>query len=63
MVLGAFATFIAILFGIQMIAGTIWKITKTDKGFKGWSYDMQLLAMCLTIITFGPGFYALIPLF
>ena len=63
MVLGIFAEFAAILFGIEMIGGAIWKITKTDKPFSDWSYDLVLLSMCLVIIAFGAGFYAFLPLF
>ena len=56
-IVGFLAEIAAFFFAIQMIVGTIWKITKTDKKFSDWSYDLQLLAMCLTIITFGAGFY------
>ena len=63
MVVGFLAEIAAFLFAIQMIVGTIWKITKTDKTFKDWSYDLQLLAMSLVVITFGAGIYATVPLF
>jgi putative oxidoreductase len=63
MLVGFFAEIVAALFGIQMIVGAIWKATKTDKKFSDWSYDLQLLAMCLTILTFGAGPYAVMPLF
>lgn len=58
MILGLFSEVIAVLFGIQMAVGAIWKVTKTDKPFSDWSYDLQLFAMCLVIIAFGPGLYA-----
>ena len=59
---GFLAEIAALFFALQMIAGTIWKI-KTDKPFTDWSYNLQLLAMSLTIITFGPGLYSALPLF
>lgn len=61
--IGLLAEFAAFFFALQIIAGTIWKITKAKKPFKDWSYDVQLLAICLVTITFGPGFYAILPLF
>ena len=39
--------------------GTIWKITKARKPFTDYSYDLQLLALCLLLLTFGPGAAAL----
>jgi len=63
MLIGFLAEIAAVFFGIQMIAGAIWKITKEKKPFTDWSYDIQLLAMSLVIITFGPGFYSALPLF
>ena len=63
MIVGFFAEIAAFFFAIQMIVGTIWKVTKTDKPFTDWSYDLQLLAMSLVIITFGAGLYAAVPIF
>lgn len=60
---GFLAEIAAFLFGLQMIVGVFWKVLKTDKPFTDWSYDLQLLAMCLTILTFGAGLYAYAPLF
>lgn len=53
--LGIYAWIPAILFGFQMIVGTIWKITSTDKPFTDWSYDLLLLASMLVILVFGSG--------
>ena len=47
------------LFGFQMIMGTIWKITKTEKPFTDWSYDLLLLAIALMLLITGPGYYVL----
>ena len=59
MLVGLLTPIIAILFGAQMIAGTIWKITRTEKPFSDYSYDLLLLSICLIILTFGGGYYAL----
>ena len=61
--IGYFATIPALLFGLQMILGTVWKITKTKKGFPDWSYDILLVAITAIILTFGAGRFALIQLF
>ncbi|MEX1014026.1 MAG: DoxX family protein [Candidatus Paceibacterota bacterium] len=58
--LGIFAWIPAILFGFQMIVGTIWKITNTDKPFTDWSYDLLLLALMLVIVIYGSGIYSVI---
>jgi len=63
MLIGFLAEIAAFFFALQMIVGTIWKITKADKPFTDWSYDLQLLAMALIIITFGPGLYNALSLF
>lgn len=55
LILGIFPAQIALLFGIQMLVGTIWKITKTDKPFTDWSYDVLLLGLALVVLGFGPG--------
>ena len=60
---GFLAEAAAFFFAIQMVVGAIWKITKTDKTFINWSYNLQLLAMSLVLITFGAGPYTLLPLF
>lgn len=55
--LGILAPLAAGLFGVQMLIGTIWKI-KIGKGFKEYSYDLQLLVMSLAIVAFGSGAYS-----
>ncbi|MEX2054168.1 MAG: DoxX family protein [Candidatus Colwellbacteria bacterium] len=56
--LGILAPIWAFAFGVQMIVGTFWKV-KAGKSFRDYSYDLQLLTMCLVIITFGSGAFAL----
>ena len=59
MLLGFFAEIVAALYGFQMLIGTIWK-RKIKKPFTDYSYDIQLLALCLVVVAFGPGVYALV---
>jgi uncharacterized membrane protein YphA (DoxX/SURF4 family) len=54
MLIGLYSEIAAILFGLQMIVGTIWQI-KIGKKFPDYSVDLQLLVLCLVILTFGPG--------
>lgn len=49
----------ALGFGGEMFLGIIWKTTKGNKPFTDWSYDLILLGLCLTLLTFGPGAYRL----
>ncbi len=51
---GLYAELAASLFGFQMIVGTFWKL-KTKKPFTEYSYDLQLLALCVVIMAFGAG--------
>jgi uncharacterized membrane protein YphA (DoxX/SURF4 family) len=55
--LGLYAWVAAALIACHMATGTVWKITKTDKPFTDWSYDLLLLALAL--LAFGPGRFAL----
>jgi uncharacterized membrane protein YphA (DoxX/SURF4 family) len=55
MLIGWFVSPVAILFGIEMAGGTIWKITKAKKKFSDYSYDLLLLTLCLLFLTFGGG--------
>lgn len=61
MLLGFFAEIAAALYVFKMLIGTIWKL-KIKKPFTDYSYDIQLLALCLVIMAFGPGVYALVAL-
>lgn len=56
---GIYTLIPAILFGFQMIMGTLWKVTSTEKPFTDWSYDLLLLALMLVIAVFGPGSFSL----
>ena len=61
--IGLLAEIAAFFFAVQMIVEMVWKIAKDRKSFADWSYGLQLLAICLVIIIFGPGFYSVLPLF
>ena len=58
-IVGMYVWLAAALFGFEMIMGTIWKITKTEKPFTDWSYDLLLLAIALMLLITGPGYYVL----
>ena len=59
MLLGLYTWVAAALFGFEMATGTVWKIAKAGKPFTDYSYDLQLLALCLVLLAFGPGAYSL----
>ena len=54
-ILGLFTGIIAIGFAVLMITGIFWKITKTEKPFTDWSYDLILLSIALLLMVTGPG--------
>src|SRR2546430_1485341 len=55
---GFYAEFAAAFFGFQMIVGTFWKL-KIKKEFSDYSYDLQLFALCLVVMSQGAGVYSL----
>src|SRR5882724_915429 len=55
---GLYAELAAALFAFQMMVGTFWKL-KIGKPFTDYSYDIQLFALCLIIMSQGTGAYAL----
>jgi putative oxidoreductase len=55
---GLYAELAAALFAFQMIVGTFWKL-KIGKPFTDYSYDIQLFALCLVVMSQGTGAYAL----
>ena len=57
--LGLRAELAAALFAFQMMVGACWKV-KIRKPFSDYSYDLQLLALCLVIMSQGPGAYSVI---
>ncbi len=57
MLAGVYAELAASLFGFQMIVGTFWKL-KIGKDFTDYSYDLQLLGLCVVMMEFGGGRYA-----
>lgn len=56
-ILGFFTWLAAAGFVLHMLTGMIWKITKTDKPFTDWSYDLLLLLIALMLLVTGPGAY------
>ena len=59
-VLGYYAEIAAAFVGFEMLVGTFWKL-KIKKPFTDYSYDLLLIALCLTLMYFGPGSFALVP--
>ena len=55
--LGIYAELAAALFAYQMTVGTFWKI-RVNKPFTDYSYDLQLLALCLILMSQGAGAWA-----
>jgi putative oxidoreductase len=55
---GFYAELAAALFAFQMLVGTFWKL-KIKKTFSDYSYDIQLFALCLVLMSQGAGAYAL----
>lgn len=58
MIFGLLVPLVALLFAMQMLVGTIWKVASKKK-FPHYSYDVVLLALCLFLIALGPGSYAI----
>lgn len=54
MLTGVYAELVASIFGFEMIVGTFWKL-KLKKPVTEYSYDLQLLALCVVLMTFGAG--------
>lgn len=59
LILGIFTPFLAASFAFHMLMGALWKVTKTEKPFTDWSYDLILLAGALLLLVAGPGRFAL----
>ena len=55
MLMGLYTWVAAALFGFEMATGAVWKIAKAGKPFTDYSYDLELLALCLVLLAFGPG--------
>lgn len=58
MLTGLYAELVASIFGFEMIVGTFWKL-KIKKPFTDYSYDLQLLALCVVLMAFGAGQYSI----
>lgn len=55
-VLVGLLTWVAAAFiGVEMLVGFIVKATKWRKPFTDYSYDLQLAALALVLLAFGPG--------
>lgn len=61
--LGVLMWFFAACFVVHMMMGAFWKITKTEKPFTDWSYDLALWGMAILFLLTGPGSLNLIELF
>jgi putative oxidoreductase len=57
--LGLYTWLAAALFAGEMATGAAWKLVKARKPFPDYSYDLQLLALCLVLLAFGPGAFSL----
>ena len=55
---GLYAELAAALFAFEMMVGAFWKL-RLKKPFADYSYDLQLLALCLVVMSQGAGAYAL----
>jgi putative oxidoreductase len=45
----------AALIGVEMLVGFVTKAAKWRKPFTDYSYDLQLAALALVVLAFGPG--------
>jgi hypothetical protein len=58
LLLGLGAGLAAALFGFEMLVGFFWKL-RIKKPFSDYSYDLQLFALCLVVMSQGAGALAL----
>jgi putative oxidoreductase len=49
----------AALIGVEMLLGFVVKATKWRKPFTDYSYDLQLAALALVLLAFGPGRFSI----
>ena len=59
LIAGFYVWIASALIAVQMVIGTLWKITKTEKPFSNWSYDLLILVITLVLIYIGPGKYVI----
>jgi uncharacterized membrane protein YphA (DoxX/SURF4 family) len=57
--LGIYAELAAALFAYQMMVGTFWKL-KINKPFTDYSYDLQLFALSIILMSQGAGAFAVL---
>jgi putative oxidoreductase len=60
LMLGVYVWLVSAGLVIHMTIGSIWKITKTDKPFSDWSYDVLLATLAIVLLMLGSGSYVLI---
>ena len=56
--LGFYVDFFAALYAFQCMTSFFWKL-KTEAEFFDYSYDLHLFALCIFVIGWGPGLWAL----
>jgi uncharacterized membrane protein YphA (DoxX/SURF4 family) len=59
MIVGYHASLVASLYAFAMFIGFVWKF-KSRKPFSDYSYDLQLLALCLILASFGGGVWSVV---
>lgn len=58
-ILGIFTQPLAVLFAIEMLVATIWKIKQGQGFINGYEFDLMLFVTALVIVTLGGGLYTL----
>ena len=58
LILGLYTEIIALGIGFEMLLGTFMKITKWEKPFTDWSYDLILFAAMALLLLLGPGAFS-----
>ncbi len=55
LILGAFVQTLALLFAIEMLVATFWKIKKGNGFVGGYEFDLSLLVIALMLLVSGSG--------
>ena len=58
LILGWFTQLLALLFAVEMLVATFWKIKSGQKFIDGFELDFLLVLSCLILLTSGAGYYA-----
>ncbi len=56
--LGFYSDFFAALYAFELLTSFLWKL-KTEAEFADYSYDLNLFALCIFVMGWGPGTWAL----